>query len=223
MFASTGGRRGTHTRRLLRLVCLLSLFGWVLTSQGHASPAGCNPHGSHTLFANRDGRVYSSRFIAFGCLFSVGRRVRLGIYSTTHTAGNILRERKYALVGRYVGFERYLEGKTDEEYTVHVVDLRSGRTVHQAPSGTPTQAETRQPESYHGVGHVTRLLLRRSGSIAWIAGDTAYSRYFEVHVIDASGNRLLDGGSDVEPHYLRLTSTAVLWSRGGTRKHAPFR
>lgn len=214
------GCRGARAGGVLVLVCLPLL---ALPSTGEARPQGCYPRGARTLMANHQGRVYSYRSTAFGCLYSVGRRVRLGEYTSLQSAYDIVRERKFALVGRYIGFESYVEGKENADYLVHVVDLRSGRTVHKAPSGNPTSAEQETQQTYVGLGHVTRLLLRASGSVAWIASDTLYNTYHEVRAIDHSGSRLLDRGSEVEPRYLRLTPGMVLWSRGGIRQHASFR
>ena len=105
-------------------------------------------------------------------------------------------------------FENRPGGRT--EWLVIVRDLRSGRVVHRAPTGTPLQSEA----GLVGVGNIWSLIVGSDGSAAWIAEDNGRTegvgtlsekRYFDVEAVDKSGARLLASGTDVDPSSLALS------------------
>jgi hypothetical protein len=63
------------------------------------------------------------------------------------------------------------------------------------------------------------LVVRRTGSVAWIAQDLVTGA-FEVHAISGHRNRLLDQGPAIDPGSLALRGTRLTWRNGATQREA---
>jgi hypothetical protein len=123
------------------------------------------------------------------------------------------------LAGSVVAYEEFFT--TADRYTLEgepvttalrviVRDLRTGRVLHDVPTGTPPKPE---PGSV-GVGNIVALVLKSNGSVAWIAEDSersaaAKAAYFDVYATDKSGTRLLASGTDIDPSSLALSAGAT--------------
>jgi hypothetical protein len=123
------------------------------------------------------------------------------------------------LAGSVVAYEEFLT--TANRYTregaavkaslrVIVRDLRTGRVLHDVPTGTPPKPK----QGSVGVGRIVALVLKSDGSMAWIAKDTersatAKAPYFDVYATDRSGTRLLASGTDIDPSSLALSVGAT--------------
>jgi len=201
----------------------------------HAAPVRCAPRGP-VLYADSEAVVYTireHRVIPFvggghevqtviatrGCAFGQKGSYKLGeVYVPEGTEVNGY-TRDYTLAGSTVAYEEFfttanrytLEGQAvTTSLRVIVRDLRTGRVLHEVPTGTPPKPE---PGSV-GVGNVVALVLKRDGSVAWIAKDsersaTAKAPYFDVYATDKSGTRLLASGTDVDPSSLALSVGAT--------------
>ena len=130
----------------------------------------------------------------------------------------------FTLGGVMVAYEEAVSGSTRDqfppekptrsEWRVIVRNLRTGKVLHDVPTGTPLKPEPQ----YVGVGNVVALVVKSDGSAAWIADDyerSATSRgtaapYFDVYALDSLGEQLLASGTDIDPSSLAL-------SLGGTK------
>jgi hypothetical protein len=135
----------------------------------------------------------------------------------------------YTLAGTTVAFTGQFSkspgvGVEVELSWLRVVNLRSGRTLHNVPTGT---LPCEHPPQFSGVGSVASLVLKEDGAIAWIVSDheslcpvPAGTR--EVHALDSTGERVLAIGTNIAPHSLALAGSTVHWTQGGKRASAPL-
>jgi hypothetical protein len=176
-------------------------------------PAGCTPHGSHTIVATPTLRVFrrSSRDSdmdgPFGaCLFSRGVPVLVSVVFGRATI---------APLSPLLGDTSVLCDATSCGTLIELVDLRSASSPRNATLSVD--------------GTVTELRMRRSGWAAWIACDTEYGT---LDVACAPGQRtdvwvgdVYDGmqvqigtGHHILARSLRIDGARVTWSQNGARK-----
>ena len=187
-----------------------------VASRGHT----CALARARTVVRTSHARIYKRDGYTYGCLFRIGRRVKLGTY-----AENLLEkggQRNFALAGRLVAYEDYTVGQDGAQYWVRDVDLRSGRTIHDVQTGrVPRYAEVQR--SAYGVGHTTRIAALKSGAVAWIAQDAyATAPRYEVHELTDHHVRLLDQGGEIDPNSLRTANGELIWASAGSERSAPF-
>ena len=178
------------------------------TAQAATTPT-CSKKSGTTVRATKQARVFKKSGRVYACLYRVardrpGRRFLLGDASV----------RNVRLAGRFVGYSRVV----DEGARVTVKELRRGRIVHNA------RPLTLSP----GFPVVTDLVLKRNGSVAWIAGATPLDLpmappgtpvdrrpNFEVQKADRGGRALLDQGREIAPASLTLSRSTFSWTKGG--------
>jgi hypothetical protein len=241
---------------LIGVLAVLLMTATASAARGtHSALARCAPS-SHILYADSEAAVYTVRerlVIPFvggghevqmaiatrGCAYGQKGSYKLGqeyVPEGTEVNGYT---RDYTLVGSTVAYEEFVT--TANRYTragevvrtslrVIVRDLRTGRVLHEVPTGTPPKPE---PGSV-GVGKIVALVLKSDGSVAWIAKDsersaTAKAAYFDVYATDRSGMRLLASGTSVDPASLalsvgathldsyphRIAGSTLSWTQGG--------
>jgi hypothetical protein len=120
------------------------------------------------------------------------------------------KNRMWSWPGRLSPTKNSSRRQTATRLKVIVRDLRTGRVLHDVPTGTPPKPE---PGSV-GVGNIVALVLKSNGSVAWIAEDSersaaAKAAYFDVYATDKSGTRLLASGTDIDPSSLALSAGAT--------------
>lgn len=187
------------------------------------APAKCRPNSSHVLFTDPQAEVYA---VPNGEVLNIracanGQRRSFFIASCNRreSAATCAEVPRVTLAGAAVAYEEFFT--TADRYTLEgaavrtslrviVRDLRTGRVLHDVPTGTPPKPE---PGSV-GVGEIVALVLKSDGSVAWIAEDTersatAKAPYFDVYAADGSGTRLLASGTDVDPSSLALSVDAT--------------
>jgi hypothetical protein len=129
------------------------------------------------------------------------------------------------LAGTMVAYEQteadeQPEGEGTSTWSVLVRDLRTGRWVHRAFTGTARQAR------FHGVGPVVGLVVKTDGSVAWIAEVAGLPgrapTEYEVHAVDKSGSRVLASGTEIAPKSLALSGSTLRWTAGGKLFSAPL-
>ena len=193
------------------MLAVLAVAG--ASAQAATAPT-CSKKSGTTVRATKHARVFTKRGRVYACLYRVardrpGRRFLLGNASV----------RNVRLAGRFVAYSRVV----DEGARVTVKELRRGRIVRNA------RPMTLSP----GFPVVTDLVLKRNGSLAWIAGSTPLDLpmappgtpvdrrpNFEVHKADTGGRAVLDQGRDIAPASLRLIRSTVSWTKGGLIRSA---
>lgn len=192
--------------RFWTVVSLMSALALLVAGPAHALTAKqkrrlCYPRGSTTKLVTREARVYEpNRADSLdseldACLFATGRRRSLDSFD-----GQYSDVPAYKLAGRFVAWDYFSvpscknacpPGVSGTE-RVSVMDLRSGRT-----RSVTTSASI--------IG------LTRRGTLVWIGPDPAGQA---VMAIDARGRRVLDSGA-INPDFLKVFGTLVLWSKAG--------
>jgi hypothetical protein len=158
----------------------------------------CASHRAKTLLSAPTGRVFwESRWddrdgwmtVAYACLFSVNRLVKLGQDDDDDEDVEAIR-----LVGPYVAYSRaYCPMGCNFDLTV--IDLRDGRRVKRV-----------------GTGGITDLELKENGSVAWIEFASESER--EVWAYDTTGRRQLDRGN-IPRQSLTLEGSTLSWMKDG--------
>jgi hypothetical protein len=174
------------------------------------TPRSCHPAHATTLAASQYARVFRVRALipstrtrlTYGCLLSRGRPVRFHLPDFPTGYGPI------ALAGRYVAYGSYSDcaaGFCDPNEVV-VQDLRSGRRSF--------------VDGPLRVGEVTDLVLRATGSVAWIQSQFDETGTIQpgLQVVKAERGAaavVLAEGTDVARGSLALARTTLYWTKAG--------
>jgi hypothetical protein len=196
-----------------------------LPAISEASRARCQSPGSRTVVSSSHARVFAKvtkqtrlnrETSYYGCLFSVGRKYRIGIVD--HDAQHSFSLSPMRLRGRYVGFaDQYGHPAGGTYAAIRVVDLRTGEQLHGID--TP-RMEDLAPELL-----VTDLVLRPNGNVAWILTKNRVlpRPVYDVYKHDPSAperQRALDSSRAIDPNSLTLAGSTVRWSKRGVRRSA---
>lgn len=228
--SATSGSRDSLKDMQRTAVALTGVLGVLLmtatasVARGRpTAPAKCRPSSSHVLFTDPQAEVYA---VPNGEVLNIracanGQRRSFFIASCNRreSAAACAEVPRVTLAGAAVAYEEFfttadrytLEGATVRtSLRVIVRDLRTGRVLHDVPTGTPPKPE---PGSV-SVGEIVALVLKSDGSVAWIAEDdersaVAKAPYFDVYAVEGSGTRLLASGTDVDPSSLALSVDAT--------------
>lgn len=196
-------------------------------AHGAASDAVCEARGSRTVIKTDHATIYRRAGTTFGCLFSVGRRFKIGEYSPADERElGIESQRRVRLAGRFVAFEDFVEAPRTLKYAVRVFDLRTGRKVRDAPTG-PTPPEADRETQFGvavGIGPTTGLRLRATGGVAWIARNRYVPEpQFQVRKNDRTGHTELAAGADIQPSSLTLSGSLLGWVEAGQEQKVRLR
>lgn len=188
----------------------------------------CAPGHSRVLAADTQAEVYeahgpaSSQLDVYGCAVGHKRAYLLGPppFATQPGGRGVNAE---TLTGPLVAYQSSSPPATESsgtsEWVVVVRDLRTGRVLHNVPTGTP-----KLPSASVGIGTVLAIVLKRDAAVAWIAEtDAASPSEFQVHAVDRSGSRLLAAGHDVNPPFLELAGDTLNWFQDTRLHSAPLR
>jgi hypothetical protein len=227
---------------MVALVAFLSASP-ALATAAHASSPECGSRHGRLVAADREAEIYIAQEPVFerhthnvvnsepayrGCAYGSRRSFRLGIAETesdssTRASGTD----RLVLAGADVAYETYEGvhpgiGPSASYIYVVVRNLRTGRVVHEVPSGIPLEAEP-----YHvGVGGVAAIVLKSNGWVAWIARDHERSEsaeqaagrelsYYDLYALDSTGQRLVAFGTEIDPSSLALAGSTFYWTQGG--------
>jgi hypothetical protein len=213
------------------LLALLLVPGGASAARGrHAAPAKCRPGHSRQIAANAHAQLYLApephalpEYLGvYGCVYGRHRPIFLGGLPDPSSQGDEGIQHA-TLAGSMAAYEEFFiggYGSERAERRVVVRDLRSGRVLHRVPNGTPP---TPEPGGV-GIGNVVSLVVKSDGAVAWIAGDgevvspsnpSVKVSAYQVEAVDASGNRLLASGAEIDPHSLRLAGSTLYWTQEG--------
>jgi hypothetical protein len=195
---------------------LLAMAGVLASAPGANAAASrpCAMKGSKTIAASEHSRVFRTRPDAdgetdvVGCLYSAGRRHRLGNGGT-----GILDETwvgQVRLAGGFVAFSDGIGGRYGAGFSVVVVDLRTGkRRIAYSVPPRPDSGQT---------AHVESIVLRGNGSAAWMyvfgaSPEDTPERF--VARLDRDGEATLAQGVDIQSGSLALARRTVYWTQAG--------
>jgi hypothetical protein len=196
-----------------------------------SKPQRCAPSQSHVVAIDTQAIVYEAPLtrgargkVYRGCVFGSTRSLVLGLVPSGSTCGPSSCGGDYhvTLIGDIVAVEfDEVAGSVGETlsgiYKVQVYNLRTRKMLQDVPTGSPV---TSRSPNFVGVGQITDLVLKSDGAVAWIAEDKERSikpqRYFDVYVLDSSGEREVAAGTTVVPNSLAVADSTVYWTDGST-------
>lgn len=187
--------------------------GAAAASRGPSSTPLCLPHRLQAA-ADGFGQVWVNdvTYQLWGCAYGRHRTHLLQSLG----AGDFTGYGAVAMAGHYVAVESYGVSSTGyAEDEICVFDVLDGR--QSACLGDASGAHG------PGGGLVGSMVVKRDGSIAWIAtapGGTNQPSYggSEVYAYDAHGYRLVASGTDIAPGSLALAGNRIYWMQGGVAR-----
>jgi hypothetical protein len=205
----------------------------------HTRVAVCTPGHANLYAANERAQVYATREQIFearthaplreevvyrGCVYGSTRTVSLGHNTADCSAEYCSGTEHLTLDGSIVAYEESSSaagppGLERSTWLVVVRDLRTGRLLHKVPTGTASPARP----GVVGHGQVTEIVVEKDGAVAWIVDTVQPAATYQVHALDASGERVLAVGSDIEPLSLALVGKTLYWTQGGKASLASLR
>jgi hypothetical protein len=227
---------------LVTLVALLSASP-ALAAMTRASSPECGSRHGRLVAADRQAEIYiaqepvferhthnvvNSRTTYRGCIYGSTRSFILGGTGGGNGSGGA-GTGDLVLTGADVAYATYQtlhSGTTSlASYTYVVVrNLRTGRVLHEVPSGIPLE-----PRPHHvGVGGAVAIVLKSNGAVAWVAVDSERSEsagravgregeviYYDLYALDGAGERLVASGTEIDPSSLALAGSTFYWTQGG--------
>lgn len=206
---------------------LIACFAVALGASGAGAntaeaPAACTPAGSKVIEQTRQALIFERRGNLWGCVFEDRQPVNLAA-----RLDNEFWYRRPAIKMRGSVVAYALTARTDpnegvEATLIQRVDLRSSTD----PKFRYFQSKRAGP----GVPKVGSLVFRSSGAVAWIAcpGRHASRGMFaptcerpgasdRVYVLRRGARKpeLIDTGSRIDPHSLRLHGSRITWLKRG--------
>jgi len=218
-------------------------------SQG-ATARRCPPsHYRRLIEVNRQAVIYEALDAervyqeVFACAY--GHRPHQVGYWPSYSSSGGGGIRHVVLSGAVIAYEeeRLDDGQGFRGFRVSLVlvrDLRSGRLLHQLPTGSLLHPETNLypgEQASIGVGRTEQIIVKPDGAVAWIAWDyerspgkapevqectptchfsePPYIAYYDLYKSDRTGTHQLAGSTGVAPHSLKLTGNTVHWTEDG--------
>jgi hypothetical protein len=161
--------------------------------------------GQQTLVKSTRVRIFEVRTSSktdpvkvFGCYAGTGRDFRIDRNRKDDSIGEV------ALSGAVVGFADSVALGSGNDERLISVDLGTGRRLRQAPAVVNQGAVS---------SLVSALVVKRSGSMAWIVTPNAFLLGYEVSKIEAAGRARLYAGDDISQKYLVLSGMTLGWRR----------
>jgi hypothetical protein len=173
------------------------------------------------------GRTQEWKRQIYGCVYGHRGAYSLGVEpyeeSTKYMNYSYFGDRNIVLAGPIVAYEHYsfAEGLGGKRLGVAVQDLRTGATLRDEPTGK-AKIPGGEPELEFGIGHTATIVVKSSGSVAWILETSAQEDRYQVHAADMTGSRLVASGPDIDPSSLALAGSTLYWTQGGKPFSAPL-
>jgi hypothetical protein len=208
------------------LVVLLAAVGADRADARRGAVTVCGSSGRHLVIA-RDvqAEVYrmekdeSGFYEYWGCAYGSKRSFKLGRELVAASPGFALGLKNVILAGTTVAYETLRSSGmgdfTKSQWHVVVVSLLTGRVFRKVPTGVPTGESKPLASKLIGAGETRAIVVKRDGAVAWINDTFHKENRFEVHALDATGERVLAVGSNITPESLALAGSALYWRQGG--------
>jgi hypothetical protein len=212
------------------VIAIISILVF-MTSAGSAGAArsrkrasvACSVGRSHVVVADAQAQVYEGPSVSegvlapeapvfYGCVYGHRKSYELG--SPPNGSPSVsFGTRLFTLAGPIVAYEKSFVHPPPgfSSWFVIVRDLRSGKILHELPTGTPSHPIPNQV----GDGSITAIVVKSDGSVAWILENNISPVEYEIHTFDKTGSHVLASGSDIEPHSLALAGSTLYWLQGG--------
>lgn len=207
--------------RLTPVLALLVVVGCALGVARASAASVCGPAHGKTIVGSDKGRVYTVKekggrgaVRTLACVRG-GKPKALLAPAAERRAETGERIANPVLRAPWVAFSWEVIQIDVQRAGVTVVNARTGRTLRISTALTVDSPWV----------SVSELVLRKTGSIAWIAegGDGAEGLLArEVSASDRSGTRVLDDQPGIAPHSLRLIGSTVSWEVDGLARTAPL-
>jgi hypothetical protein len=206
------------------LVVLLAAVGAGRAGAYRGPVSVCGSSAGHTVISrNTQAEVYRLRertidaatYEYRGCVYGSKRSFRLGLEAVSCSPYGCFEVNHVTLAGTTVAYETEQSrgiGETESsEWQVVVVDLRAGRVLHKVPTGV-----TYPPNpNFVGDGPVAAIVVKGNGAVAWTLDTVQSKNRYQVHALDATGERVLAVGSNIAPNSLALAGSTLYWTQGG--------
>jgi hypothetical protein len=206
----------------------------------------CSARASTTVHSTKLVRAYDvfnsnlKATLHYGCFRANNRRTYLGqtskpdspngFYELNRT--HILTATKVVLRERFAANATtdcvnplyFPDHRADCQTRVTVWNLKTGKVVR-------TRFASVNPPMQNYVTDVLRIVLQKSGSVAWVTRDTRKengattedSGEIEVARMTAAGYTLLDRAFAIQPSSLKLSDTTLSWQHGEDKRTASLR
>jgi hypothetical protein len=198
------------------------------TARHRKSSPRCPRAHARVVLADSQAEVYLApeeaalpEFLGFyGCSYADKRSYLLGhppAYSSSGGSGIKLE----TLAGPIVAFaETSASTRYGTDWLIVVRNLRDGKVLHSVPTGTPIHPEPPRTEGGItrqdvGIGLARAIVVKSDGAVAWIVETDREEGYYQVHVLDGSGSRVLAEGPEIAPASLALVGSTLYWTQGG--------
>jgi hypothetical protein len=206
------------------LVVMLGVAGVGQADARRGAVAVCGSSAGHTVIArNTQAEIYRLRertsdaatYEYRGCVYGSQRSLQLGLEAVSCSPYGCSAVNHVTLAGTTVAYEAEQSegiGETERsEWKVVVLELRVGRVLHKVPTGV-----TYPPNpNFVGDGPVTAIVAKRNGAVAWTLDTVQSKNRYQVHALDATGERVLAVGSNIAPNSLALAGSTLYWTQGG--------
>jgi hypothetical protein len=177
----------------------------------------CGPPRASTVVSDRVARVYVRKGNVFGCARDGGKSYKLGTTQNSMSEG---RAGPIEVAGTDAAYGLTNYGVDTASAQVVVRRLTDGRVLRQEHSISG-------PEGAESFESVDRVVVKRDGSVAWIAHATSIAQghhsVTEVQKSDQTQRTLLDKSDQIRAHSLRLKGSRLSWIDGAARKYATLR
>jgi hypothetical protein len=217
-------------RIAIATIAAISVLALLATAAGassprgrHVAPAKCLPVHSGLIAADAQAQVYERPVggeaeVFFACAYGSRHTYNLGTGPPNISSQGGSENTDFTLGGAMLAYESSwftsypAPGAIECEADVVVKDLRTGRILHNVPTGTSS------PPSLC-FGPAITLVVKSDGAVAWISKDEEAHHPepapYEVHVVDKTGSQLLASSTEIEPYSLALGGSTLYWLQGG--------
>ena len=185
--------------------------------------AQCPPVRSGLITADAKAQVYTRPVhgepeVFFACAYGSKHTYNLGTGPPNISSQGGSQNTHFTLDGAMLAYESFWftsypkPGALQCEQYVVVRDLRTGRMLHQVPTGTGSPLSL-------CFGPIATLVVKSDGAVAWIA-ESDKEPYeppvlCEVYAVDDTGSRLLASSAEINPYSLALGGNTLYWTQGG--------
>ena len=229
-------------RRIAISVCCLVVLAGATSSEAAVSRhrgrpvAECSlPAHAHVLTADSQAVVYTVRervrtkaetstvIETRACLDGRTHSVKIGRESVSPPMEGGGRIKRLVLAGTVVAYEITVPGDNrhgrqgrPSAWHVFVRQLKTGRLIHHAPTGSAN------PPNPHfvGDGEAVAIVVEEDGAVAWITDTHRSKDRYQVHALDSTGERVLAVGSAIGPQSLGLAGSMLYWTQAGKPESA---